>query len=90
MNTLNSYRWNSIKRRIVASIALVAFFFNSFAIPAQCAYAQESLLLPEPGVRVGLSPQFDLPILKGMKVYPDNPFRFDFILNKGNAQNSSS
>jgi len=39
--------------------------------------------LPTPGVMVHLSPEFDPPILKGIKVHPDNPFRFDFILDQG-------
>ena len=33
-----------------------------------------------------LSPPIDPPILKGIKVHPDNPFRFDFILNKGDRE----
>ena len=41
--------------------------------------------LPAPGVMVHLSPPFDPPILKGIKVHPDNPFRFDFILDKGDS-----
>jgi len=32
---------------------------------------------------VQLSPPFDPPILKGIKVHPENPFQFDFILDKG-------
>ncbi len=51
-------------------------------------YAQE-FLLPAPGVRVGLSPEYNPPILKGIKVHPDNPFRFDFILDKGDSQLSN-
>ena len=39
--------------------------------------------LPAPGEMVHLSPPLDPPILKGIKVYSDNPFRFDFILDKG-------
>ena len=42
--------------------------------------------LPAPGVMVHLSPPLDPPILKGIKVHPDNPFRFDFILDKGDSQ----
>src|SRR5271154_3905390 len=34
---------------------------------------------------VHLSPPLDPPILKGIKVHPDNPFRFDFILDQGNS-----
>jgi ribosomal protein L21E len=32
---------------------------------------------------VSLSEAFGPPLLKGVKVYPDNPFRLDFILDKG-------
>jgi len=34
---------------------------------------------------VPLSPPLDPPILKGIKVHPDNPFRFDFILDQGDS-----
>ena len=34
---------------------------------------------------VHLSPEFNPPILKGIKVHPDNPFRFDFILDVGDG-----
>ncbi len=50
-------------------------------MPAQ---AQE-FVLPKPGVRVNLSPQFNPPVLKGLKVHPDDPFRFDFILDEGDS-----
>ena len=30
-------------------------------------------------------PYFNPPILKGIKVHPDNPFRFDFILDQGDG-----
>ena len=42
--------------------------------------------LPVPGVMVHLSPPLDPPMLKGIKVHPDNPFRFEFILDKGDLQ----
>ncbi|MBF0510879.1 MAG: SAM-dependent methyltransferase [Candidatus Omnitrophica bacterium] len=40
-------------------------------------------VLPKPGVLVHESSVFNPPILKGLKVYPDNPFRFDFVLDTG-------
>ncbi len=68
-----------------ANIALgliFAFLANIFGpLPV---YAQD-FRLPAPGVRVGLSPEFNPPILKGIKVHPDNPFRFDFILDQGDS-----
>ena len=45
--------------------------------------------LPAPGVMVHLSPEFNPPILKGIKVHADNPFQFDFILDKGDVADDS-
>jgi signal transduction histidine kinase/ribosomal protein L21E len=62
---------------------LTAFLANTFG-PVPVARAQD-FRLPAPGIMVSLSPAFDPPILKGIKVHPDNPFRFDFILDKGDS-----
>ncbi len=50
--------------------------------------AGREVFLPTPGTRVSLSPVFNPPILKGIKVHPENPFRFEFILDKGDFSNS--
>src|SRR5208282_212229 len=60
---------------------IFAFLVNTFG-PIPSAQAQE-FVLPAPGVMVRLSPEFNPPILKGLKVHPDNPFKFDFILDTG-------
>ena len=62
---------------------LTAFLVNTFG-PWPCAQAQD-FRLPAPGVMVHLSPPLEPPILKGIKVHPDNPFRFDFILDTGDS-----
>ena len=71
---------------------LTIFFLVSFLITAIIgpvpSYAQD-YHLPAPGVMVHLSPPFDPPILKGIKVHPDNPFRFDFIMYQGDSAISS-
>ncbi len=43
----------------------------------------QDFVLPKPGVMVHLSPPMNPPILKSIKVHTDNPFRFDFILDRG-------
>ncbi len=48
-------------------------------------YAQGVVQLPAAGTRLALSPAFAPPLLKGIKVYRNDPFRFDFILDKGDA-----
>ena len=69
----------SVKRSI-ASLTLVAFM--AMSVPS--SYAQ-NVVLPAPGTMVALSEAYAPPLLKGIKVYPDNPFRLDFILDKGSS-----
>jgi len=78
---------NLDKRRGISLGILFAFLVNTFG-PIPSAQAQD-FLLPAPGVMVSLSPEFNPPILKGIKVHPDNPFKFDFILDKGDGQLSN-
>ncbi len=78
----------SIWRRTVVVIVLLAFLSTSSIVPVRYALAQELFQLPQPGVRVGLSSPFMPPLLRGVKVHPDNPFRLDFILDKGNSASS--
>jgi hypothetical protein len=72
---------NSDFKRFIAAGIVFAFLGSSL----QPCLAQE-LILPQPGTMVDLSPVFNPPVLKGIKVYPDNPFRFDFILDKGDSK----
>ena len=43
--------------------------------------------MPVPGVMVSLSPEFNPAMLKGVTIHPENPFKFDFILDKGDEYN---
>src|SRR5689334_11893487 len=72
----------SLKRGICLAI-LCSFLLNS--VGANLAFAQE-IRLPAPGVMVHLSPAMMPPMLKGVTVDANNPFRFDFILDKGDAK----
>ena len=72
-------------RRIITFFLLVVFFITSGFGPLGLAWSQEVFQLPQPGTRVGLSPAFVPTLLKGIKVYPNDPFRLDFILDKGNS-----
>ena len=66
---------------------LIAFMVNTLgSLPIARA---DDFRLPVPGVMVRLSPPLDPPMLKGIKVHPDNPFRFDFNLDKGDSELSN-
>jgi len=75
-----------LRRRVLSwcsYIILLAFLVNTLG-PIPVSQAQE-FRLPAPGLMVRLSPPLDPPILKGIKVYPNDPFRFEFILDKGDS-----
>lgn len=73
--------------RLVHAFLLVTFVSGQI-LPPSVALAQSSsiLNLPLPGAMVGISPNYVPIAVKGIKVFPDNPFRFDFILDTGNSQ----
>ncbi len=73
-------------RVFLSGIQTLVFILNCLG-PLPQARADE-FRLPAPGVMVHLSPEFNPPILKGIKVHPDNPFQFDFILDQGDSYSS--
>ncbi len=74
-----------INLRKVLIIGVLLAFLGNITGPFPSAQAQE-FRLPAPGVMVHLSPPLAPPILKGIKVHPDNPFLFDFILDRGDSE----
>ncbi len=69
-----------MKRSPLSIFVLAAFLANSCPVAVQA----NEILLPKPGTMVRLSPALNPPVLKGIKVHTDNPFRFDFVLDRGN------
>ena len=64
-------------------LALVAFIFIVSAVFPPGVGAQRVLGLPAPGSVVLPTPAFSPVIIKGINLYPENPFKFDFIIDKG-------
>jgi hypothetical protein len=73
------------KRESISIFIIISFLLNTLG-PIPLAQAQD-IRLPVPGVMVHLSPPENPPVLKGVTVYPDDPFKFDFILDKGDNSN---
>jgi len=71
-------------KKVILIIPLIAFLVNTLG-PLPVSKADE-FHLPQPGVMVNLSPPLNPVILKGIKVNPDNPFQFDFIMDSGDDQ----
>ncbi len=70
--------------KLIARLILTVFLFTSVG-PLPDASAQSIIDLPAPGHMVDFSPKFNKATLKGIIFHPENPFKFDFILDEGDA-----
>ncbi|MBF0594709.1 MAG: hypothetical protein HQL22_07060 [Candidatus Omnitrophica bacterium] len=69
-------------RKVVAIITLICFLVTGLGSPAALA---QGVLLPEPGKMVALSPSFKPAYLWGMFVHSNDLFKFDFLIQRGDA-----
>lgn len=66
--------------RVVRCFVSICFLIN-LIVPSP-GFAQ-ALGLPQPGTILSTTPVFYPAMMVGLEVYPDNPFKFDFIINDG-------
>jgi len=64
----------------------ILFVFISTTILPAPGFAQSVLNLPVPGAMVMPTQPFVPTVMRGLKVHPDNPFRFDFIVDTGDSK----
>ena len=78
----------------ISIFMLVVFGLNVITPPAAMAQgvlaainapAARMDLLPPVGTMVGVSPSFDHATLKGIKLFPDNPFRLEFMIDTADS-----
>ncbi len=62
---------------------ILAFMLNCLG-PLPQAQAAD-MILPKPGTRVSLSPPMEAITLKGLKVFANDPFKLEFIMDKGDS-----
>ncbi|MBF0331281.1 MAG: hypothetical protein HQL17_05030 [Candidatus Omnitrophica bacterium] len=70
-------------RKILVFIILATFITNVF-VPPSCA----QILMSHPGEMVALSQTFRPSLLTGVKIYAHDPFRIDFIMDRGDEGKS--
>ncbi len=81
MRLFSNKRIRGLAAKVTAFFVAVSFSFSTVIPPS---YAQ-TFTLPKPGTMVNVSPVFVPPILKGIKIFSENPLKFDFILDTGNG-----
>ncbi|VAX37157.1 hypothetical protein MNBD_UNCLBAC01-767 [hydrothermal vent metagenome] len=67
---------------------IVSVFFLTILLTPLQGYSQNisyGVSLPSPGQMVPLSQPFSPVLVKGLKVFPNNPLRFDFVIDKGES-----
>jgi len=71
-------------KRILSFTVIFCFFLTSMG-PFPNAHADTLLGLPAPGTMVNLSPAYMPVMMQGLKVHPENPLLFDFIMDTGKS-----
>ncbi len=87
MKKFMSKNRNMIYRKGISFIVLMVFCFTVF-IPLPAAQAQSIFLptgLPAPGDMLAVSPAFHPAVMRGIKLIPENPLEFDFIIDPADA-----
>ncbi|HQP10495.1 MAG TPA: hypothetical protein PKV41_03850, partial [Candidatus Omnitrophota bacterium] len=73
-------------RRLTRVVAVLLSFSLIFSPAASYAQAINFLNLPVPGTMIAPSPAFAPVLLKGMTIDPQDPLKFDFIIDSGNTK----
>src|SRR5271154_293726 len=68
--------------KFTASVMVVLFGLNMLYMPV--SYAQVAFL-PAAGTMVSMTGKFNPVVIKGVHLYPNNPFKFDFIVDTGDT-----
>ncbi|MCB9756831.1 MAG: hypothetical protein H6753_00225 [Candidatus Omnitrophica bacterium] len=81
MKKLNTKNKSAVRRSMASGI-LLAFIVNMILAPVSPALAQ-SAALPLPGEMVYQSPSYSPAVLRGLQYFPDDPLKFNFIIDPG-------
>jgi len=84
--TIKQQKGKFLFSTISRTLVFVLSFSLIFSPTASYAQSINLLNLPAPGTMVFTSPAFNPAIVTGIKIYPDNPLQFDFIIDIGDDQ----
>ena len=71
-------------KKIASFLVLLAFVLTCVMPPHGYAQSMSALgLMPEPGAMVTLTPAYEPATLKAMTMDPNDPFKFNFVIDRG-------
>ncbi len=79
------YNQRSSSFRLIACVMNACFIFSCFSPLPASAQSPADLGLPTPGSMVSVTSAYVPVMVKGLKVHPENPVLFDFIVDTGNS-----
>ncbi len=73
--------------RLICHCVIISFLVSLLEVNVYAeVFSQNILNLPNPGVRVAVTPHYSPLIIKGLTVYPNNPLELDFIVDRGDSR----
>ena len=73
----------------VVSILIISLVISVMAMyvhsPSSNSYAAVLSYMPAPTELCEISPDFNPSLLRGVKIHPEDPFKFDFIIDQGDS-----
>ncbi len=86
MITYFEKRHNSLSYRILSAFIAFTFIFSLVLPPGYAQLIPQTLLnLPMPGTMVPLTNGFTPTLMTGVTIHPENPLRFDFVMDRGQS-----
>ncbi|MCK5215126.1 MAG: hypothetical protein KAR05_07225, partial [Candidatus Omnitrophica bacterium] len=84
MVDLVNKRKKSLAYKIISGFILLSFLSSVVMPPQAMAQTPFSVTtLPVPGTMTTLSPGFTPPLMRGVSLFPDNPLKFNFVMDEG-------
>ncbi len=71
--------------KLMSFVLLITFPASQVMAQPIASYAANSVTLPPVGAMISTTPAFEPALIKGVTVFPDNPLRFDFIVDTGDT-----
>ncbi len=76
----------SMFMRSILRTSVAFIFFSNMMFPSSVVQSGETLNLLPPGTTLSVSAKFNPALVMGLNIHRDNPFRFDFIMDKGDGK----
>ena len=86
MYHLSFLKRQSLFSRLICTFVIISFSTSLITPPIKVeAQTLSGVNLPIPGSMLNVSPAFQPTLIKGIKIFPNNPLRFDFIVDPGDS-----